>query len=152
VSFAAGDGPALRRAAPGRRKPLRADVPPDTTAGETLVWNQLHLMGASGVPGEPDHKYVFKGQLAIRSSSSSTGFSLSKGIYSTSRTSTATFWVEGVGRWDASRSEATESLTFQGDVQGNLRSVLKCNGDPWLGKQPCAVIATYYNGIDGSDS
>lgn len=109
-------------------------------------------MGASGVPGEPDHKYVFKGQLAIRSSSSSTGFSLSKGIYSTSRTSTATFWVEGVGRWDASRSEATESLTFQGDVQGNLRSVLKCNGDPWLGKQPCAVIATYYNGIDGSDS
>jgi hypothetical protein len=115
------------------------------TAGESLVWNQLHLMGASGVPGEPDHKYVFKGQLSIRSTSSSTGFSLSKGIYSTSRTSTATFWVEGVGRWDASRSEASESLIFQGDVQGNFRSVLKCNGDPWLSRQPCAVIATYYN-------
>lgn len=116
-------------------------------AGETVQWSELKLVGASGVPTESTHKYYFKGILKIYAHSSSSGFSFSKGFYSSSSYKlTDSFWVEGKGTWKSSGNTAQELLQLQ--RQGgtdNLSATFKCNGDPWITTQSCVVTNVAFN-------
>jgi len=112
------------------------------TAGHAAIDTAgLKLVEASGVPDEPERKYVFQG--AIRFSSNP--------IHSGDFTAlTENFWAEGVGRWDQKRKEADETFKLTGSVQGLLKVTFKCPKDPWLTKTGgCVLVSAPYKGDKG---
>jgi hypothetical protein len=132
---------------------LIAGAPPAHAA--TFSWAEVQLTGASGVPNEPERTYKFKGIITGSGSkkSTSTSFDLSwppmKQTSSNTNAVFATIWVQGKGRWDAAKNEASENFHFDGDVRGQFASRLKCSADPWLAPTSCVVISAQYQGDKG---
>ena len=80
----------------------------------SLFWNNLALKAATGVPDKSEHKYTLTGVLILKEGDFHKG------------------WATIIGTWNGASQVATESFTYNGEIQGNVVAQFKCQDDPWI--------------------
>lgn len=98
-----------------------------SASAQNLLWAQLTLDDASGVPAAADHNYWFTGILGLPDMISVQG----------SPNANTKMWSSGSGTWDGSRKLAKEKMQLSGAWNGNLTSSYHCEKDPWIYAANC---------------
>jgi len=112
-------------------------------AHATIDAGDLKLVEASGVPNEPERRYVFQGAIHFVSTP------MQKGDFTAAYEN---FWAEGYGTWDEKKKEAHEGFKLSGSLEGKLSATFKCPNDPWLTKSGgCVLVSAPYKGTAGKN-
>ena len=116
-----------------------------------LHWGELKLKAASGVPNSHRHSYQLSGRLDyIRNSSKRKSVLLIPTSTVSKSTSLAAFWAQVNATWNAHEDTAIETMIFEGDITGQLKTKFRCDNDPWLNRTNCVVISSHFSSPQSS--